>query len=308
MANAMKRTYLDANESAFFQREHDLVLSRTYDIQYPAIKYASLFPVDFSGSLGTETITYRQYDQVGMSKIISSYADDSPSVNAFGKEFTSPVKHIGNSYEYTFVEIQRSAASGTGLDARKAAASREFTEREFNRICFFGNQETNLPGLFSNPNIPVTAVPNGADGQPEWSTKTFEEIYADLNSLVEIVIDGTNGVEVPNTIIMPIQQYRIANTVLNSQTDLTVMQAFMANNPFITTVDWAIECKGVGTGGSDVAVAYNNTPDKLAFHIPSAYQALEAQRVNYVEKINTIAACGGLIIEYPLSLHIIEGI
>ena len=40
MPNMISKTVLDANESAFFERQLELILSRTFEIEYPEIKNA----------------------------------------------------------------------------------------------------------------------------------------------------------------------------------------------------------------------------------------------------------------------------
>jgi len=61
-------TRCDANESIFFARQLEYIKGRTYDIQYPNLSALALFPVDTSAGAGANTITYRQYDTVGMAK------------------------------------------------------------------------------------------------------------------------------------------------------------------------------------------------------------------------------------------------
>ena len=79
--------HLDANESAFFQRELEYVKSNTYDVKYPELKARRLFPLNPEVDPGATKITYQQYDQTGIAKIIANYADDLPRADIKGKEF-----------------------------------------------------------------------------------------------------------------------------------------------------------------------------------------------------------------------------
>ena len=96
---------LDEGESLFFARELEHIKSQSYDKKYPKLKARMLFPLEFEANAGAETITYEQYDQVGMAKIISNYADDLPRADVKGTEFTSRVRTIAASYGYNYDEI-----------------------------------------------------------------------------------------------------------------------------------------------------------------------------------------------------------
>lgn len=304
------QTALDSNQSIFFARQLELILSRTFDIEYPEIKYASLFPVSFEGDLGVDTITYRQYDTVGMSKVIANYADDPEKIGIFGKEFTTRVRDIGNSFDYSIKDIARAEREGKNLRQDKSNYSREATERKFNNICFFGDDDYSLTGLLNNDNIPRESAPaDGTGASPLWVNKSAELILRDLDNLINTIISDTKGIEIPNTLILPIEKLQIMNQKYTGiENNSTVMTRFMSSHPYITRIEWVQELKGAGTGGVDVAIAYNSNPSKLEFHIPQPWMAMEPQVKNYAYEVPTIASSGGLIVFKPLSINILEGI
>jgi len=91
---------LDSNESMFLLRQLDYIKQQTYDIKYAELKARKLFPVSSEADPGAERIYYRQYDQSGIAKIISNYADDLPDADVIGKEYFASVKTLGSSYKY----------------------------------------------------------------------------------------------------------------------------------------------------------------------------------------------------------------
>jgi len=305
---------LDANESAFFARELESVKSKTYDIKYPALKAMSLIPVSTDAGTGAETITYQQYDQVGIMKIISNYADDLPRSDVFGKEFTSKVKSLGGSYGYNIQEIRNAAMAGKPLSARKASSVRKANDIAVNRLAWFGSTHDGLVGLFNNANIPAAAAADPGAGT-EWSTKTAAQILKDLNDSVTSIEETTKGVEIPDTILLPVAQWRIISTTrLDSGTDTTIKEFFMKNNPEISQIEWVNEMKDVSplpsgaAGTADVMVTYKKDPDVLTLEIPQPFEQFPAQERNLEFVIPAHSRFGGVIVYYPLAINITESI
>lgn len=305
---------LDANEAAFFSRQLEHVKAQTYDIRYPELKARSMFPVDNSAGPAADAITYRQWDQVGMAKIIANYANDLPRADVFGREFTSPVKSIGNAYGYNLQEIRKAAATGTPLQQRKANAARRAHEQELNRIAFFGDAQHGLPGLLNNPNIPAASVTadggsNGGTTSTLWIHKTPTQILRDMNDLVHDIVSSTKGVEAPDTLAMPLAQYAlIASTPLQAGSDTTILEFFLRNQQYVREVVACEELKGVGPGQSDVMIAYRRDPDCLTLEIPVEFEQLPVQEKGLEFEVPCHSRVGGLIVYRPLSLNIGEGI
>lgn len=302
----------DADGSVFFNRELERIIPNSFDVKYPALKARMLFPVSNEGGFGITSITYHTYDQRGTAKIINSYAKDAPRADIGGKETTIPVKELGIAYAYTVKEIASSQLTGKSLDQRRANAARRAIEEGINKIAWFGDEETGLPGLFSNPTIPRVTVVNGAGGQPEWINKTPDEILFDMNDLVTDIFENTNQIEQANTLLLPTAQWSlISSTPRSANSDTTILQYFVQNSQFITSAEDVIpvnELKGAGTGGVDVMIAYDRNPEKVQLEIPGELQFLAPQEKGFEIEIPGWSAVGGLNVYYPLSFNIGEGI
>lgn len=302
-ANMIPVEVLDANESAFFLRELEFVKSKTYDRKYKNLKATMLIPVDTSADSGAMQITYQRFTKVGIAKIIADYADDAPRVDVYGEEVSQKIHIVGNSYGWSRDEIKRSVKAGKSLDQKKANAAKRASDEKINKLAWLGDSAHGVVGMFDFPGITEYTVPDGASTDPEWSTKTSDEILADLNGIMTAVINSTNGVEIPDTMIMPINQHRlIATKRVSSDSDLTILQYFLKTNGMINTVDWLTELSGAGAGGSDRFMVYPRDPDHLTLEIPLPYTTLPPQMENYGFKILTETKTAGVIIYYPQSV------
>lgn len=316
MTEKINSVNLDANETVFFARELEYIKAQTYDVMYPQLKATQLIPVSTNAGAGAEAITYQQFDQLGMAKIIANYADDLPRADVKGKEFTAPVRSIGASYGYNVQEIRAAQFANRNLEQRRANAARRAVEQKINNIAWFGDADNNLMGFVNHPNVTRVAAPlNAGLTSTLWANKTADEILKDMNSLANGIVELTKGVEMPNTLLMPIDQYTlIASTARSANSDTTILEYFLMNNPFIKRVEWVNELKDAGVGvspivaGGDVMIAYDNNPDKLTLEIPQPFEQFPAQERGLEFLVNCHARCAGNIIYYPLSVAIMEGI
>ncbi len=305
---------LDANETFFFARELEYIKSKSYDIQFPEMKAFKHIPISTEAGEGAQSITYAQFEETGLARVIESYADDLPRADIRGKEYTSPVKSIGVSYGYSVQEIRAAIYVGRSLTQRQANAARRGNDQKINRLAWFGDNAYRILGLTNNTNIPANFVPaDGIGGTTEWVNKTPDQILRDLNQVTNSIVALTKGVEMPNTVLLPVAQYTlIASTPRSSTSDTTILEYFIQNNPFVTTVDWVPELAGAGpvVAGvpTDIMIAYDKNPDKITMEIPMPFTQYPPQERGLEFVVPCESRYGGIIVYYPLSLTFGEGI
>lgn len=309
---------LDANETFFFARELEYIKSKSYDIEFPEMKAFKHIPISTEAGEGAQSITYAQFEETGFARVIESYADDLPRADIRGKEYTSPVKSIGVSYGYSVQEIRAAIYVGRSLTQRQANAARRANDQKINRLAWFGDNTYRILGLINNTNIPANFVPaDGTGGTTLWVNKTPDQILRDMNQVTNSIPAITKGVEMPNTLLLPIPQYTlIASTPRSSVSDTTILEYFIQNNPFVTTVDWVPELQGAGpvqmapnpTVPADIFIVYDKNPDKLTMEIPMPFTQYPPQERGLEFVVPCESRYGGIIVYYPLSLTIGEGI
>src|SRR5437762_3158838 len=188
---------LDAGETATITRQLLYIKAKTYDIKYPMFKARDFIPVSHEVPSGAETWAYWQWDMFGMAKIIANYASDFPRADVKKTEFQVPVKALGASYSYTIQDMRRIAMMGPQgggqLDVKRAYAARRAIEAAIDDIAAVGAPDAGFLGFVNNTNVPTIPAPNGA-----WDTSASAlDMLADMNALVQTIIDQSNQVEIP---------------------------------------------------------------------------------------------------------------
>ena len=299
----------DANESVFFARQLEYVKAKTYDIKRAPLNAMRLFPVSTETPEGATTITYRQYDGVGMAKIVANYANDLPRADVTGKEFTSPIRSIADAYGYNTQEIRSAMFAGVPLNAKKATQAARAQEELVNQLAFAGDADHGLPGLISNTNIPeVTLAADGTGSSKAFSTKTADKIVRDVNSLINKVLTQSKGVHRANQVWLPIEQYALLATTQNSAaSDTTILDFLRQVNPGVT-FEAVIELDGAGASGADRMYALENSIDNWQLEIPMMIRTYAPQQSGLEFVVPMESRYGGVIIEYPLSMSFADGL
>lgn len=301
---------LDASESSLFLRAAEYVMARTYDILYPMYKALQLIPVSSEGGAGANTITYRQFDSKGIAMVVNNYATDFPNVEVTGLEFSQSVKSVGNSYGYNVQEIRSAEMSGVPLDTMRARAAREAITQKLNKLAWFGEAGTGLKGLVYHPNVTKAAATTG-----NWAGATNDQILADVNNAIQGPNTLTKGVEMVDTVLLSNAKYaKLATTPYSATVPTFLLDILKAGNPGVLfervaeLADLPTNPRTGATATTQVMITYRRDPSKLFFSLPLPFEQIppEASGMNW--NILCHARTGGIIIPYPLSVQVTDGI
>lgn len=303
----------EADGAVFFARELDAMKARTYDVQYPELKFREMFPVSNEAGAGAETISYMSFDQTGIAEYIGAGASDLPRADIGGKETIIPVRNLGISVGYTTDEIRKSIRVGRSLDQRKMASAVRGNEVKMNQVAWFGDADKGHLGVFTHPNIPTAGAPNGGGGSPLWVNKTPDEILKDMNDACNDVFTVTKMVESVNTLALDPDNYAlIATTARSTTSDLTILEYFKRNKPEVEVIP-CNECSAsvraeFGLSSDNVLLAYNRSPEKISFEEPMPLIWHPEQRRGLEILVPAESSIGGFNAYYPMSLNIVTGI
>ncbi len=305
---------LDADEGIFFSKELEFLKARTYDRLYPELLARRLFPVDSSADTGASTITYQSWDHIGAAKLIHSYAMDLPNIDVSAKEVTRKIYGEGAAFGYSLQDIRAARFAGKPLEQRKADATRRQMLQLENKIAFHGNDVdkgvpgTDIPAFINNADFNSVTIPqNGGSTSTLWENKTPDEILNDVGLMVTSIRDISNGVEAPNTLILPEKQFtHISTTPRSSTSDTTILNFLLMSNAWINQVIPVYNLKGAapngGYNGNDCMMLYDLSPDKLTLEVPQDIEMLPVQESALYFEIPVHARTAGVIVYYPKSI------
>ena len=310
---------LDAGEEAFFQLQLTYIERQQHEIKHKPMRAALFIPVTAEAPAGAESIQVRYYDIIGQAKFVHDYASDFPAANTLGSFKTFQIKSIGISFRYSVQEIRRAQMAGLPLDQREALAAEEAIERLIDGVAWLGDQSTGCLGLLNYPGISTYSLPaTGTGSSTLWTTKTPQQIIADVTALITTVHVATNMVERPNVLLLPPSLYDyIAVTQVGTFNDKTIL-AYLEDNLKrigIEQIDWINELAGIGTAGnipagatqSNRIIAYVKSPRHLKLEVPVAFEMFPPQQENLQYNIPCHARTAGVVHYYPLSVVIADG-
>ena len=311
----------------FFQRQLEYIQAQSYDVLYPELKGREVFALNTEGGEGINQITYRSYDKRGEAKVIAGKATDLPRGDISGKEYTIDVRTIGNAYGYSRQELAAAKLTGMPLDARKAEATRRAYEEKINKLIWFGSEDDNIGGLFGGPaggpwsTISNSVVGNASGGgnSPVWGVdKTPDEVVSDLTTALAAMYHDTKMIHRPNKILMAVDKMQyLINTPRSLQSDMSIMNWFLSNNQFVTSMSDIIpvnELSGVfgatpgPAGGSEGFIVMESKEDNLRIREPFPYIHLPVQMKGLEFEINCYGRFAGLEIIRPAAISFHYGI
>lgn len=285
---------------AFFTSQLSAVESKIYETKYRNIVYQDFIPIDMSDPEWVDEVTYFSYDAVGVAKFIGANADDLPDVAATAKKTTIPVHYAGNSFSYSLDELRKSQQLRMPLDTIKGNMAYRASEEHAQRVAFGGDSERGLFGLWNHPNV------QSDNSTVDWATASGQEIVADMNDLLITVWENSAQVHVPDTLVLPANQWAIiSNRRMDSGTDTTILEFFRKNNLFTQLtggqldIRQNLELQTAGVGGVNRMMAYEKTAENLGMKMPMAWRTLAPQMNNLKVKIPCEYKIGGVFFRYP---------
>jgi hypothetical protein len=291
----------------FLARELETILQRAFEVEYADIKYSTVIPVSSEVGNGADSFTYRVFDKQGSMKVIGDKAQDLPRADVLRKEVTHPVRSIGASFAYTVQETRAAAmVPGMNLEQRRANAVRRAYEEKVQEIAYFGDAPSGMKGFFNNNQVDKLVPDHWFDT----SDITTDEMLQLLNEPATRIVENSNMKEMPNTMLVPYNVYRVISTTPRSTTsDTTVMEFFLRTNPMITAIEPINELEASKSGGvlsKDRVICYDRSPDKLQLHIPQPLEFFPPVRQELEFTVASHARIGGLALYYPKSAIVLE--
>lgn len=294
--------------SFFLARELTQIRARVLEVAKAPMNAFRIFPVQTEVAPGAQVAIQRVYDQVGMAKVISNYADDLPRADALGKEVTTKVVTVGDSYGYNVVEVENAQFAGVNLEYYKAQAARRAVDLKINKMAWFGDADNGVTGFINNSNLTAVTLPaDGTGSSTKFVDKTPDQIIRDVTNLISAINIATNNVENPNMVLFPTQAFdHIVMTPRSQYSDLTILEFLRRSHPDMR-FEKVGELDGAGTGGADLMIAGRFDPDVVRLEIPERFRQLPVEKRNLEYVVDCISRVIGVTITIPLAFSKASG-
>jgi hypothetical protein len=304
--------FQDDQSGLFAQQLVRATFAELFRFSYPATKWMNggLIPLDTSISDGATSYAYTELEQTGEAKIIGSNATDLPMADIAGKNNIEGIESVGIAIQYTRQQVRTARLNGTfEIAAEKVASAREAHDRTLNGFIRNGVPAVGFKGVIDQPGILVDAAITG-----NWIAggASADEIIADVTAAINGVMNNSDQIEVPNTVLFPVAEWNLIST-LRIGTGLdgsgaTVLSFLRTAFPMIQRWDWE---PGLSTGsatGGPCLLVYANDRSRMRAVFPLMMNATPVQERGLSFIINFETRFGGVMTPRPRSVLRLDGI
>ena len=290
--------------------------AEVYRIQYPDIIYSQLIPIDTSAGEWAKSITYFSMDKVGQAHWLSNMATDMPFADINRNKFEQGVEMAGIGYTYTLEELgQALMIPGLNLTAERAESARFAYEMFMDNHAYKGDSTKNITGLFNSTAVTTVTAKTGAALSSHWSTKTADEMIADVQAALTGVYEGSLTVEMADTVLLPIGEMqllantRIPNTYGNALEYLAKYNLYTQTTGQPLTIRSVLGLDTAGGDGGGRMIVYRRDPRVLKLHVPMPHRFLPVfQRSAIQFDIPGIFRVGSVEIRRLGAIRYVDGI
>jgi hypothetical protein len=212
----------------------------------------TLSQVASAGSLGTG-------NGIGNGKAwIATNSTQLTGVSVDIEKIPTPLTLYGIELKYTIPELESAAQLGRPIDQQKFEAMELKHQMDIDEQVYVGDTTLRQFGLLNNPNVAATALPNGADGTPQWRTKTPDEILLDFNQMLTTTWANSGWKIKPNRIALPpaVFGYIATAKVATAAGNMSIKRYLEENNLLTSNGNQKLEivdlkwCNGAAAGGT----------------------------------------------------------
>lgn len=271
---------LDLN---FVRNQTRVINTRSYEVEYPEMDFASLLPVNTSYPEWADGVDTYISDKVGEAKWQSGYAKDIPLADVTLQMVTSKFAMYSVGYRWNIEELAKAQFQNFPLSARKAEAARFASELFTWECALYGGGHPGWAGLINSPYATIRTDTPWVNAAGELIITPAQAITR-LNWLITGPASSTGVLMslLADTILLPplVLQALTNAPYGDSAPNKTVMQYFDENNVYkqrtgrnVVVRDLPATARAATTGvvGGGRAVAYRNSQDILELPMPMAF-------------------------------------
>ena len=219
----------------------------------------------------------------------------------------------GMELKYTILELESAAKLGRPIDVQKYEGLQLKHQMDIDEQVYIGDTTTGDTGLINNSLMTnVSNLPNGVSASPNWSTKSPDEILADVNTMLTSVWQASAWAVMPTRLLLPPAQFGFISTQkVSSAGNVSILKYIQDNNLLTTSgkglleilpLKWLI---GAGIGGTlgvtgtvDRAFVYNKNKNYVRYPM-TLLQRTPVQYDSIYHKTTYFCRMGAVELVYP---------
>jgi len=233
-----------------------------------------------------------------------------------------PLRPWAMELKYTVLELESAAKMGRPVDQQKFDGLQLKHQMDIDEQVYFGDLNTGDKGLVNSALVTqVSNVPQGAASDTEWTTKTPDEILADVNTMLTTVWKNSAWAVVPEKLLIPPDQFGYISTQKVSQAgNVSILKYIVENNLLaasgrgrldVLPLKWLI---GAGAGGTigvsgtvDRAVVYTKNKKYVRYPM-TLLQRTPLQYDSIWQKTTYFCRLGVVEVVYPETIGYFDGL
>lgn len=295
----------DANESAAFARELEVIQVEAIEAKYPEFKYASLVPIKSDAPQGAQSHTYREVEGFGDAEFLENMApEDFPTAEVKGQETTGKFKSMGTKYSYSIEDLRRSAMQSIKPQEHKAKIARKVVESRFDRAIFNG-VPTLFTGLAENGSSQDDTAGATTAGTGNFATLVYTtageaaKVVNAFQYMRDTAFAASNGLFEDFDLVVSPKALTWLGKRLDVYSDKTIAEFILQSVPGIRSISYTGRLTAAGAGGKDRCLMYPRDPQVLEAYIPIAFEQFPPQLRGMTFETYCHAKFGGMRIYHP---------
>ena len=280
----------DSQAVSFLQQTHASVEAELYRVKYPEYNYSDLLFVDTRANEWARTVTFYSSDTVGKAGWFNANSTNMPRADVNMAQHNHSIQMAAIGYGYNLEEISFAKLAGPvgSLDQERMFAARRAYEQFMYGLVVAGDSTKNMGGLINYSGVTATTAPaDGTGSATTFASKTGDQIARDINNELSGMQEGSLGIELANTIALPIQQFNLLATkrMGTAGDEITVLEWLMKYNVYTAQTGQPLKIRmlrgldGAGGSGTDRMLTYVNDRDVVKLHLPMAHKFMPGTKL-----------------------------
>lgn len=226
----------------------------------------------------------------------------------------NPLFLWGMQLGYTIPELESAIRLGRPIDVQKYEGMQLKHQMDIDEMVYIGDTDLGKYGLFNHSSVTSGAVTAGATGDTLWTSKTPDEILADVNALIQSTWAASGYAVCPGELRLPPAQFAYLVSQKVSTAGNVSILTFLEDNSIslrvngkklnIQPVKWLT---GRGAAGADRMVAYTKDKNRVRYPmVPLQRTPLEYRGIHQLTTY--FGRLGCLEVVYAETIQYADGI